>query len=203
MADTKHPGLTDWIDFARGSVPAEQAARFEGHLGQGCPKCSRLAAFWGKVWRTGQNEAKYSPPEDLVRAVQASAAQYLPKPHMRLLFDSWHAPLPVLIRSAATAARHLIYQVGPVLIDVQTQHAEGGRRISVVGQLLSRAGEKKGLDNAPVRLTAGERPIAETLTNQFGEFHLEFAAEEAEAIRLKAAVTADGEIDIPLHLVRA
>src|SRR5438552_16724 len=124
MPNSKHPGLADSIDYARGSLPAEQAAKFENHLGQGCPRCSRLAAFWKLVWRTAQDDARFQPPENLVRAVEVSTGQYLPDPRVRLLFDSWREPLPALIRSAATVGHHVIYQVGPVLMDLQTQQAE-------------------------------------------------------------------------------
>jgi hypothetical protein len=203
VPNPKHYRTEVWIDFVRDTLPKDQAAKMQQHLDEGCLKCSRLSAVWKQVWRTAQDEAKFRPPEDLVRAVQASSAQNLPNPRVRLLFDSWREPLPALIRSAATAGRHLIYQVGPVLLDLQTHQAEGGRKISVVGQLMSRSREKKGLGNAPVRLTAGERPIAETVTNQFGEFHLEFAVEETEAVRLKAVIAAGDDIDIPFEFAKA
>ena len=215
VPNSKHPGIEAWIDFVRDSLPAEQAAMMRSHLGQGCLLCSRMAALWKQVWRTAQEEARFRPPEGLVRSVEASAAQYLPYPRVRLLFDSWREPLPAMIRTANISARHLIYQAGPVLLDLETQREDDRQRISVVGQLLTSSEGKKGMPDVPIQVSVGETLVAEATTNQFGEFHLrfdyalrpepvegEFPFEEEESIRLRAVIAHGEQIDLPLQLMR-
>jgi hypothetical protein len=197
-----HYNIETWIDFVRGSLPPNQAALIENHLGQKCSACSRMAAFWGRVWRTAQDEVRFSPPVDLLRAVQASSALYLPRARVRVVFDSWREALPALLRRTTASGRHLIYQAGPVLLDLEIQQEDEGRMISVVGQLLSKSTEKKGLRDMPVRITLSDYTVAETSTNKFGEFHLEFAALGLEAARLKALIAWGDEIDIPLQLIK-
>jgi len=92
----------------------------------------------------------------------------------RLLFDSFRFPSPPGIRGERTPVRHFTYEHNNTTIDFLVDCPSGSDRISLAGQVLDAAKGKRKSDSLPVVLTAGGGTVAKTMTNQLGEFNLEF-----------------------------
>ena len=91
----------------------------------------------------------------------------------------------------------MLYHAGDYSLDFVVKHAASSSRISVVGQILKLNSEAQ-MSNIPVTLKLGTTTIAETLSNQFGEFHLECEQRKHVALRVHLEPYARF-IDIPLH----
>jgi hypothetical protein len=70
---------------------------------------------------------------------------------------------------------HVVYAVGDVAIEVSVTREPGSQTV-VVGQLSERADHRRPLANRLVLLWDGEDVVARTLTNRWGEFHLQHLA---------------------------
>src|ERR1700739_1550570 len=104
---TKHYGIIQWVDFARGVISGEEEFRMQEHVGSGCKECQRLAAFCNKVSETTAGMLSTRVPEAVVRTARAIfpvRAVKLPKRSYRLtvelIYDSLLAPAPVGLRSS-------------------------------------------------------------------------------------------------------
>ena len=66
----------------------------------------------------------------------------------------------------------------------------------MVGQVLDSGAIGRGLDQIPVSLQKGDRTVAQTLTNHFGEFRL--VLEDTENVQMIVDVTVDRKLILPL-----
>lgn len=177
----KHFSDEFWLDFARRLLPPAQHGLMQRHLDQGCERCKRLCKMWEAVADVIGRESHYQPPEQDVRMVKSVYAtsrptQLVPKlaKIIPLVFDSFLDTSAAAVRGRyiPSPARHLLHQAGPWAVDLRLQ-GEGGRRMSIAGQVL-RSGRKPAEALAvDVILLRGDTLLAETSTNPFGEFHLE------------------------------
>ena len=92
----------------------------------------------------------------------------------RLVFDSFLQPLPEGIRSAQPADHTLLYEAGDVMIDVWLEPHKGSNRVKLLGQVLHELKPGSQLHCAPVVLQTKAEPIGATITNEEGEFQLDF-----------------------------
>ncbi len=195
----RHYSLEDWADYGQGVAPEDLKKAMQKHLDSGCKKCSRTLALWKEVRKVGEEEARYMPPEPIVRQVKGMMAMHLPKAGVRLIFDSAREPLPAGFRAVGVSAQHLLYQAGPILLDLQVERVGQGEQISVIGQVLSQAKPKEGLSNVRVVVSSGDNSVAETRTNKFGEFQLEF--KELAGLRLTVETGSGKSLEISLRIM--
>lgn len=160
------------------------------HIDAGCTKCSNVLNTWQIVHSIGQAESVLTPPSDVVRVVKSQFAPAAPEKSLgfRLLFDSSLAPVPAGMRGSV-AARQFLYETDDYYIDLRVEalrvepHREA-HQAALVGQVLSRRG-KRAASGLAVLLQDGKRRIAETSTNQFGEFQFEFNATNSLSISVR------------------
>jgi hypothetical protein len=113
----------------------------------------------------------------------------------RMIFDSFRYPLPAGVRGLSPGARQIAYQYKQAIIDLSIDFAEGSGGVSLTGQVLD--GERKGKnDSLPVVLVDGTGTLARTVTNQFGEFQMEF--ESADDLSLEVRLGERSWVSIPL-----
>src|SRR5690242_19840823 len=137
-----HFAEEDWADFARVETGAEQAARMQRHLDEGCAECRRAHDLWASVGRVAGHEADYQPPESAVRQVKGQytlrkADGVLSRLRSAVLvFDSARLPAAAGVRAAAaTSARQLLYRFGNRLVKLRLETTEEPARLSLVGQI--------------------------------------------------------------------
>jgi len=160
------------------------------HIDTGCGKCAHVLNTWQMVHSIARKESALTPPSDVVRVVKSQFAAVEPEKGLgfRLLFDSALAPVPAGMRGSV-AARQFLYETDEYYIDLRVEalHVETHReahRAALVGQVLKRTG-KRAAQGLAVLLLDGKRPIAETSTNQFGEFQFEFDATSSLSISVR------------------
>jgi hypothetical protein len=190
-----------WADFARGISASKTSADIESHLANGCSECSAACRTWKGVNAISAHEDSYSPPEDVVRLVkQEFALRQAPEPSQwslaNLVFDTLAQPLPAGVRAQGEGARQLVYEAEGLTVDLRIDIQPRSNRVCAVGQVLDKR-IPGALGNASVVLwTEKGHPLLATEANEFGEFQLEFEAQDR--LRISIELTGRTPIRIPL-----
>jgi hypothetical protein len=181
-----------WIDFVRG-IPANKTGRSEktvaraelhAHLASGCKDCLETFGFWKELDRVAARESGHCPPENAVRLAKVEfAARRLrgraDAVEARLVFDTFKQPLPAGVRSAAATPRQMVYEAGGLTVDLRFDVQPRAKKVHLIGQVLGadRLGTVRGI--FPVMVcTEKDLLLAESTTNNLGEFYVEFAAQD-------------------------
>src|SRR5271155_5278793 len=187
----KHFTMEAWTDFARGVLGKEQERLMQSHLDDGCTKCASAAGLWERVRDTAGRQRAAIPPENAVRIVKSMyAASGFGKTHLpklaiaQLLFDSFRGPQLAGVRSAGVAPRQLLFGQGKHRIDLRMEPQGDSEKVSLVGQILDSVNPSKGLEDVSVVLFKGDKMLAETSTNRFGEFQLQCDLEGRPQLRV-------------------
>jgi hypothetical protein len=202
----QHFDSEKWADFVRGVVEADTKTEMQTHLDTGCKQCQRMAELWQRINQAARRQqlGELEPPESVVRTVKGLYALHGPRRKgapavpaiASLLFDSLCNPLPAGVRSAASASRQLLFGSGDLRIDLRIDPQDDTEKISLVGQILDAADPAAKLGSAQVALWRGHRVLAETLTNEFGEFHLECQLEPR--FELRVSLPGQPHVCVPL-----
>jgi hypothetical protein len=91
-----------------------------------------------------------------------------------LVFDSFREPLPAGVRSQHRVSRQTLYEAGDYAVDLRQEHERGGARVTMVGQVASRKEPGRALAGVAVVLSSGSSVLAKTVSNEFGEFQMEY-----------------------------
>ena len=201
--DKKHFASEDWADFVNGQVSSEQSQAMQSHLDTGCSRCSKNVDLWRNVSRAAQRESSYEPPQSVVRHVRSAFAMIAePKRPKRvfeiprLVFDSlWQLAL-VGVRSAASTPRQVLYRAGEIAIEMRMEPEVNSERVNVAGQVSNSALRGEGVAKVFVAISSGDKRIAETSTNQFGEFQLGFLPDDG--LQISFGIAKGKDISIPL-----
>jgi hypothetical protein len=200
----KHFSDAAWADFARNVIPAASRQAMQRHIDEGCEKCTASVAIWQGVKAITSQESMYTPPADLVRVVKSQMTALTPQTSMskgiRMLFDSMLQPLTAGVRGSV-AARQFLYETDDYYIDLRLEPRDPQEHSCVVGQVLNRSGQERAAQGVAIYLREGKQPIAQTATNQFGEFQLEFDATGEICISISRGQ--HDEIILPLYGVHA
>jgi hypothetical protein len=157
------PSLEDRILVIVGSADRKMAELIERHdLIQVSPS--------QQIWVTLQELLSQPRPSELPRRRM---------PVARMIFDSFHSPLPADgIRGLMAGARHVAYTHGETTIDLAIEPVPESTRISLTGQVLGGHGKRKN-ENLSVLLVGEVGTLERTATNEFGEFHMEVDPHDA------------------------
>jgi len=101
---------------------------------------------------------------------------------LRLVFDNSRPPLLGTIGATSKIARHLVYKLDNLFVDLLIGPLPKGRA-EVVGQILGSQVGKVKLSNLPV-VIQGLDPLASSTTNHLGEFRIEFLPQDGLTIRI-------------------
>ena len=177
----KHYAIDQWVDFTRGVVAGEEAAQMLAHLRSGCANCTGLSAFTSQLSNicVGLNSAPV--PEStlrLARAIFPVRMQDGPKRGNRvpieMIFDSFLVPSAVGLRSSWQVGWQGLYRAGDCSVDLRIEPELKSSRAAVIGQISSHVQPAVEMGNLPVSLRAGKQVVAETMSNRFGEFQMEY-----------------------------
>jgi hypothetical protein len=177
---TRHFSLEEWLDYANGNVGPEKRSFMTHHLESGCAHCVQVATQWQLLKQFAVKESTLELPDQIVAFVKgAFRATNTPEPRSfletiaQLVFDSFQQPLLAGVRSSAPGTRSLLYEAGPLLIDLNLDFSEETRHIVLQGQVMDSKIQGRGVEEIPISLQSGRETIAETQTNEFGEFELQ------------------------------
>jgi hypothetical protein len=187
-----HYKMENWVDFARGTLGAQEKLAMQVHLDTGCRQCSQAAGLWKHVHEVARHESELSPPDPAVRQLKAAFAMHGPRPTKggarataKLLFDSGLSPVQQGVRSGGSAARQLLFGIGTYRIDLRMEPQLDSDKVAVIGQVLHSADPSEGLGALPVALVRGRKVVAETITSPYGEFNMECDSDGRFHLRVK------------------
>lgn len=198
---TRHFTAVELADYARKVAPKDQQESMKQHL-ENCGKCAKTADTWRHLVETAHRPPTPEPPQAAVRVVKALYSVHGPKRAATLkslaadlLFDSSLAPLQAGVRSTATTARQLLFGSGDYRVDLRIEPQDDTDQVSLLGQILHATDGERNLSAVPVALVEGRRLLAQALTNEHGEFHLECDLTPRLELRL---MLPDFKVAIPL-----
>lgn len=204
----KHFTLEEWANFARRITLPEQKQKMQRHLDDGCSRCLKALEIWRRVWNIARSENSYQPSESAVHFVKgAYAAGTLRKTIFgraklaRLVFDSFRQAALPDVRASGRGTRQTVHKSGRFLIDMRMELQPGSKRICLTGQVLDSTGPDRTVNDLSLFLVREQQLLARTTTNQFGEFHLEFA--QSGKHRVLVQIPEERAIAVPLQRLAA
>ncbi|MBI2816268.1 MAG: hypothetical protein HYX72_04960 [Acidobacteria bacterium] len=186
----EHFTLEDWLDYARVKEHAEHRELMQQHLNEGCMPCARAVEIWKKVAEVASHEISYAPPESVVRCVKAVYYLYEPEKALfgviniaRVVFDSFRQPALEGVRGTTVSMRQILFKRGDIFVDVRIEAQTGPDQIVIIGQIADPASQAMSFSDIPIVAVSGRETLARTVTNDLGEFRLEFSpADEVQVI---------------------
>src|ERR1017187_7506229 len=177
----KHYAIDQWADYTRGLLTGEMRTQMRVHLQSGCRKCCELSDITTRVSVTCTSLSTDPVPEytvRLARAIFPIRAQDRPKRGNRLpielIFDSFLVPSPVGLRATWQVGWQGLYRAGDCSVDLRIEPELKSSRAAVIGQITNHVVPEVDMGNLPVCLRAGKLVVAETLSNRYGEFQMEY-----------------------------
>jgi hypothetical protein len=202
----RHYTQEQWIDFARNVIEGSARDRMQSHLNSGCAQCSKELGLWQRLYRVAQRTSEYQPSEGALRSVgnafveQRAARAVEPRAPkaavVELLFDSFRAPALAGVRSSGNQSRQLLYGSATYRIDVRIEPQIDTEKVVLIGQILNISDPKERLAAVPVTLWKGRKILAESVTNDQGEFQIE--SEMGSSFRLTITLPGQREVSLPL-----
>jgi len=172
--------ISQWLDFVRGLIPAAESDPMRLHLATGCAPCSELANFSTSLNNVCKNLADISVPEGVVRRAKALFPIARPKPARasflvaELVFETLATPAPGF-RGSSHAGWQALYRSEEYSLDLRVDSDPAyARGVTLVGQVCSHASPQAAMKDLPVLVKCGKSVVAQTQSNQFGEFQLEY-----------------------------
>ena len=200
----KHYGIAQWADFARGVTPEQEGNLMREHLATGCLKCQQALDFCDKLARVCFALAPRRAPEAAVRIARAIFPIRRPDRPQRairipieLIYDSFLVPAPVGLRASWQVGWQALYRAGDCSLDLRIEPELQSSRAAVIGQISNHTVPEVEMANIPICLRSGRQVVAETVSNRFGEFQMEYEQQG----RLQLCVYLDGgarRIQVPL-----
>ncbi len=187
----RHYDITEWIDLARGLVDPDRRAALENQR-QECTDCSDTAAWVERLLSTVESDRKADVPAHVVHnAMAIFALRGLDQVQMsigsiaRLVFDSFSQPALQGVRSEQRSdVRHMLYDVDGYVIDLQLEHERGMAAVSMIGQIHQSTDSGEPASSMPITLRSKEQVIAATISNQFGEFAMQYLPQSSLCLHL-------------------
>uniref|UniRef100_Q021G3 Uncharacterized protein n=1 Tax=Solibacter usitatus (strain Ellin6076) TaxID=234267 RepID=Q021G3_SOLUE len=199
----KHYAIDEWVDFTRGTVAGDDAAQMLAHLRSGCMDCGRLSEFTSKLSMTCTGLASAEVPEAslrLARAIFPVRMQDRSKRGNRLpiemIFDSFLVPSAAGLRSTWQVGWQGLYRAGDCSVDLRIEPELKSTRAAVIGQISSHVQPAVEMGDLPVCLRAGKLVVAETRSNRFGEFQMEY--DQQTQLKLCIYLRDSKSIQVPL-----
>lgn len=200
----KHYGIVQWAEFARGFVVAGEARSMEEHLATGCSECRGIADFCGKVAQICRGISPAPVPDVAVQTARSIFPTRFPRPVKRsfripieVIFDSFLVPSPAGLRASWQVGWQALYHAGECSLDLRVEPELHTCRAAIIGQVSNHQAPETEMVDLPVCLKSGKVVVAETRSNRFGEFQMEYEQQK----QLQLYVYLDGGtrcIQVPL-----
>jgi hypothetical protein len=200
----KHYAIAQWADFARGVTPEQEGRMMREHLATGCRECREVLDFCDKLARVCLALTPRRAPEAAVRNARAIFPIRRPDRPQRairipidLIYDSFLVPAPAGMRASWQIGWQGLYRAGDCSLDLRIEPELQSSRAAVIGQISNHTVPEIEMANIPICLRLGRLVVAETVSNRFGEFQMEYEQQG----RLQLCIYLDGgarRIQVPL-----
>jgi hypothetical protein len=177
----KHYDVAEWVDLARGLVSGDELVSMRGHLSEGCAECQDVASFFESLNAVRRQMETSVPPEWVVRSAKAIFpahakvdVQRAVRIPVRLIYDSLLAPEPAGLRATWQVGWQALYRAGDCSLDLRVEPELSSTRAAVIGQISNHQVPENQMENIPVYLKSGRAVVAETRSNRYGEFQIEY-----------------------------
>jgi hypothetical protein len=177
----KHYGIAQWVDYTRGLVLAHDSSAMQKHLTEGCSECQELADFCSKISNICQDMAAVSVPEWVVRNArsifpvrEAAAPRRVFRIPVELIYDSFLVPAPAGLRATWQVGWQALYRAGDCSLDLRVEPELHSSRAAVIGQISNHVMPGDMMEGIAVYVKSGRVVVAETRSNEFGEFQMEY-----------------------------
>jgi hypothetical protein len=177
----KHYGIAQWVDYTRGLVPAMDGSAMQRHLTQGCSECQELADFCSKIGTICRDMAAIGVPGWVVRNArsifpvrQPEAPRRVFRIPVELIYDSFLVPAPAGLRATWQVGWQALYRAGDCSLDLRVEPELHSSRAAVIGQISNHVLPGDRMEGIPVYVKSGRVVVAETRSNEFGEFQMEY-----------------------------
>jgi len=200
----RHYGIVEWVDFARGVAQSGETEAMGAHLAGGCPECRGIADFCEKLSRVCRGMMAMPVPQNVVQRAASIFRAGFPRPSKRslripieLIFDSFLVPAPAGLRASWQVGWQALYHAGDCSLDLRLEPELHTGRAAIIGQVANHQAPETGMADLAVCLKSGKVVVAETRSNRFGEFQMEYEQQK----RLQLYVYLDGGarfIQVPL-----
>jgi hypothetical protein len=177
----KHYGIVQWVEFARGLMGTGEAQNMSDHLAAGCSECQGIADFCEKLSRICRGVAPMPVPDAAVQRARSIFLTKFPRPVKRsfripieVIFDSFLVPAPVGLRASWQVGWQALYQAGECSLDLRVEPELHTCRAAIIGQISNHETPESEMVDLPVCLKSGKAVVAETRSNRFGEFQMEY-----------------------------
>ena len=177
----KHYGISQWVDFARGLTSDDDVPAMRDHLAEGCGECADLVEFCQSLTGIAKRMASGAVPEWVARRGKSVfPVQAPPRPRrslqipVELIYDSFLVPAPAGLRATWQVGWQALFRAGNCSLDLRVEPELASSRAAVIGQISNHVVPNDRMENVPVFLKSGRSVIAETRSNRFGEFQLEY-----------------------------
>jgi hypothetical protein len=222
--NSENPHFSDeqWADFVRGIGDQALSAKMQAHLASDCTVCHRTVQWLTDFSGAALAESQLEVPDALVQQAREIfvASPALPRQTPRLI-ETWEILSSELIRqeglgwqpagvraSAAAAANtgeRMLFRAGEYVVDLQVEPPGSASGGEIIGQIAkereSTEGSEstEGWDEIVVELLSEGRAVAETTSNRFGEFVIEYSSIPNAVLRL-ALTHRKQRIELPISL---
>lgn len=180
----------EWIDYVRQTVSEEQRANMARHLATGCVSCAEDVVASTEI--TFSLDMDESP--DGRRSDEDAAAYW--GAIAATIYDSFVDESGAGTRGLGDTARYLLFQAGPLQIDVCLKRKDRAALATLTGQIADTRKADAQLSGAVVRVMNGAALLAETRTNQYGEFSVDYDPQISPKICLRIAQQREVAIQI-------
>ncbi len=177
----KHYGISQWVDYARALAPEGEIVAMRSHLADGCSDCRELASFCENLSGVCLEMATHAAPEWAVRNAKAIFPVHVqPQPKrairipVELIYDSFLVPAPAGLRATWQVGWQALYRAGDCSLDLRVEPELSSSRAAVIGQLSNHIVPSNQMEGIAILLKSGKSVVAETRSNRFGEFQMEY-----------------------------
>ncbi len=172
----RHLSLSNLLGFLKGELAAREAAEVAQHLEQPCSRCLADRAWLERLLEVARSDRSVSAAEGIIRQSIALFGWLGPKKKgfwgkvfaLKPRFDSALVPQPMGLRGGTAAPRRLLFEIGPLDLDLEVVRGAREHTADVQGQLRHRdLGAFPGME---IRLLRGNKKVASCPCGTRGEF---------------------------------
>jgi len=203
----QHYHLGHWIDFVHGFGSETARTAMEEHLAAGCPACRLAVSRLRVLAAIARHEAQYKVSPGALEFARSLGNRLARRPWLlsrrvaRLVFDTMQAPLVAGVRGDPRASRHAWYQTGDYSVDVQMEPGGSLAAMTLIGQIVSVQNPPASLSNLAVAVASHRAVLAQTASNDLGEFQVELVPEPE--LKLYIQTNRESSLEVPLDNLRA
>jgi hypothetical protein len=199
-----HFDIIQWVDFARNLTAPERRAVLQAHL-EVCAECRTTVDLLLRVASTAASEAGTEPPAHVVTRAKSifptgsrEEGNNLRRLIAKLVFDPFVDPVTAGVRSEYRPVRQLVYRAGDYFVDLRLDAERDSTAVTLVGQIANYSAPGDLLASIPIFLMSGRKVVRETVSNDFGEFSLEYTPKPN--LRLCLPLVESGvQLEVPLN----